>query len=158
MPGWYSSSQSTCHISSEPSIGCILNSMSAFLLHSESSTSISWSIIAVDKGTRLEFGTVFSSPSSFFSWFPFCSSPFSSTSRTQRDIYIYYIEKQKYSKQCYSGIGVPFRPFISHSYRHKFKIIKITRNPLVELRQWLTNQNSWYCTLISNTFIFPHFI
>ncbi len=52
MPGWYSSSQSTCHTSSEPSIGWMLNSMSAALFQSPSSTSSWWSTAAAGRETE----------------------------------------------------------------------------------------------------------
>lgn len=50
MPGWYSSNQSTCQTNSEPSMGWMLNSTSALLFHSSSSTS-TWCLTAASESS-----------------------------------------------------------------------------------------------------------
>lgn len=54
MPGWYSSNQSTCQTNREPSIGWMLNNMSAPLFHSSNSTS-TWCFTAA-KGSSAASG------------------------------------------------------------------------------------------------------
>lgn len=66
MPGWYSSNQSTCQTNREPSVGWMLNNMSAPLFHSSNSTS-TWCFTrgrSATSGPWLSFGLLLLSSSS----------------------------------------------------------------------------------------------